>query len=67
MVYSGCFIPSDFSQQFKSFNFNDSKKVKEAQREAMYSKLVKLAEEGKVGFVVETLSADKINKMMLAR
>ena len=67
MVYAACFSPITYRDSLKSGGYNDSKKLKEGQRDSMFLSLDKLADQGEVGYVISTLSAHEISVKMLGR
>eukprot|EP01038_Epipyxis_sp_PR26KG_P005185 gene5185-7215_t len=62
LVYAAAFWPVSEHQAISSLGFNDSKQLKEHEREALFDKI---RSHPSVGWVIEELSAQKLSEEML--
>jgi ribonuclease H2 subunit A len=61
-VYAIAFWPSSENESISKLAFNDSKQLKETERESL---LKQLQENGKIGWAIEPISAQSISEEML--
>lgn len=62
LVYSAAFWPVSEDEQIKKLAFDDSKQLKEGERETLFNQI---RSHGSIGYVVEELTASRVSKEML--
>lgn len=62
LVYTAAFWPADENEAISKLGFDDSKQLKEGERDRLFERIKK---HGSIGWVIEELTAETISKEML--